>query len=347
MNNHSKLRDFDPNGTANTGNNIFGLPFGVDDSRLVFIPVPWDVTTSNHQGTHKGPGMILQQSYQIDLYDPSAVNAWQEGMAMEPIDTSLVQKNHQLRSKAEQVITFLESGKKVEDNKHIEELVETVNTGCSNMIAGLEHKCLQYIANGQLPFLVGGDHSVSTGLIRALARHHDHFGILQIDAHADMRNAYQGFLHSHASVMHHAMLNDRVSKIIQAGVREFCDEERRFMSKHPARLHAYTDHTLHKRLFGGASWDSICREIVGHLPDKLYVTFDVDGLDPANCPGTGTPVPGGLSFNQALYLLETALKSGKRFIGADLVETGPGITDGIISSRLLFRMAGMVIKSNQ
>ncbi len=347
MNNENKFRDFDPDGTANTGNNIFGLPFSVDDSRLVFIPVPWDVTASNHQGTHKGPGAIVQHSYQTDLYDPSATNAWKKGMAMEPIDTFVLQKNHHLRSKAEQVISFLESGKRVEDNQHIQELIETINTGCSNMIAGLEKKCLHYIDNGQLPFLVGGDHSVSTGLIRALTRYHDRFGVLQIDAHADMRNAYQGFLHSHASVMHHAMLNNHVSHIIQVGVREFCDEESRFMSKHHTRLHTYTDHNLHKRLFEGESWDGICQDIVNHLPDKLYVTFDVDGLDPANCPGTGTPVPGGLSYNQSLYLLETALNASKRFIGADLVETGPGITDGIISSRLLFRMAGMIIKSNE
>jgi agmatinase len=86
---------------------------------------------------------------------------------------------------------------------------------------------------------------------------------------------------------------------------------------------------------------------VKKLPEEVYVSFDVDGLDSALCPGTGTPLPGGLSFNQATYLLETIINQGKKIIGADLVETGPGEIDGIVSSRLLFRLAGMIIKSQK
>lgn len=340
------LKNYDPNAAGVTTNNIFGLPFDVNNARVVFIPVPWDVTVSNHAGTAKGPENILSNSFQIDLYDPVAPGRWQKGMAMEPIDPEVIKNNATTRLLAKEVINFLEKGGDPAKDACISSKINKINDICSELMSKVEHKALQYLENGQLPFIVGGEHSVSIGLIRALARNNE-FGMLQIDAHADLRKDYEGFTNSHASVMRNASSIHNVSRIVQAGIREVCPEEEDVIAEQPDKIKTYFDHELHQRLFKGESWAAICDEIAESLPENVYITFDVDGLEPACCPGTGTPVPGGLSYNQALFLLETVAKKGKRILGADLVETGPGSTDGIVSCRLLYRMAGMMIKSNE
>ncbi len=346
MNTEDKLSQFNASAVGNKNNNIFGLPFEVEESRLVFIPVPWDVTVTNTKGAAQGPMNIFSNSFQIDLYDPIVPGAWKAGMAMEQIDPGMISTNQQVRMQAEQVIRFLEEGGEADDSRHIQELINSVNNACESLALSLEKSTLQYMDNNQLPFMIGGDHSCSTGQIRALAREHE-FGILQIDAHADMRKDYQGFTHSHASVMRNALETNGVTQIVQVGIRELCNEEVQVISQNHKKIKTYFDHDMHERMFEGENWSDICREIIEKLPDKIYISFDVDGLEPSLCPGTGTPVPGGLSFNQAVYLLETAMKSGKRIIGADLVETGPNPLDGIVSCRIVYRMAGMMIKSNE
>lgn len=342
-----KLKAFDPNGVGNMSNNIFGLPFDVSESRLVFIPAPWDVTTSSQAGTADGPANILHHSFQIDLFDPLLPDAWKQGMAMEKVDPSIVRKNREIRKPARNIIDHLEAGNSLHGNDPMQSELSRVNKACGDYMALIEKKCLQYLRNGQVPFIVGGEHSVSIGLIRALARRHDDFGILQIDAHADMRKTYQGFTHSHASVMRLAAETKGVSNIVQVGVRELCGEELQFISRRNHVIKTFYGHDMHRRLFEGEPWSGICRDIIEMLPDKVYLTFDVDGLEPAWCPETGTPVPGGITFSQAVYLMEAVFHAGKHVVGADLVETGPGKIDGIVSSRLLYRMAGMVIGSNQ
>ena len=346
MNTEDKLSQFNASAVGNKNNNIFGLPFEVEESRLVFIPVPWDVTVTNTKGAAQGPMNIFSNSFQIDLYDPIVPGAWKAGMAMEQIDPGMISTNQQVRMQAEQVIRFLEEGGEADDSRHIQELINSVNNACESLALTLEKSTLQYMDNNQLPFMIGGDHSCSTGQIRALAREHE-FGILQIDAHADMRKDYQGFTHSHASVMRNALETNGVTQIVQVGIRELCNEEVQVISQNHKKIKTYFDHDMHERMFEGENWSDVCREIIEKLPDKIYISFDVDGLEPSLCPGTGTPVPGGLSFNQAVYLLETAMKSGKRIIGADLVETGPTPLDGIVSCRIVYRMAGMMIKSNE
>lgn len=346
MSEKDALQGFNPNATGNTSNNIFSLPFTPDSAKVVFIPMPWDVTVSNFEGTSAGPSKIFESSFQIDLFDPFAPGAWQEGMAMEEIDPALVSRNQHLRKRASHYINFLEMGGDPEGHEDMQEIIREINDASDALSLELELKSLMYLEQEKIPVVVGGEHSVPLGLIRAMARKRPGFGILQIDAHADLRNTYQGFIQSHASIMHNALQTEGVGKLIQVGIREICPEEVQVISQNPSRIRTYFDRELHNRVFEGESWSEICNEIVEKLPNEVYVSLDVDGLDPALCPGTGTPLPGGLSFNQANFLLETIVNHGKKIIGADLVETGPGDMDGIVSSRLLFRLAGMIIKSN-
>lgn len=339
-------KGYDPSKVGITTNNIFGLPFTPDNSSLVFIPVPWDVTTSNYAGTSKGPENILKASYQIDLFAPAAPNVWQKGMAIEEIDASLFARNTNLRREAEAYIEFLEAGGDLETDSNMLQKLQHINSACESVMREIKEKTFARLNRKQIPFLVGGDHSISSGQIEALAEK-NRFGILQIDAHADLRNNYMGFTHSHASVMHRALQTQGVRKIVQVGIREICPEEQTVIDHNPDKIKTFFDHRIHQELYNGKNWDDVCNQIVKELPDNVYITFDVDGLEPACCPGTGTPVPGGLTYNQAVYLIEKVVQSNKKIVGADLVETGPTTIDGIVSCRLLFQMASMILKSNQ
>lgn len=338
------MDDFNPSGVGMTNGNIFGLPFGIEESKLVFIPVPWDVTVSHREGTCLAPGEILAQSAQIDLFDPFAVNAWRCGMAMEAIDRDILSRNKSLREQAIPYIQFLEQGGNPAHNQDMMRIAATINEACEALHRVIESKCKGYIGQGQLPFLVGGDHSLSYGMIKAHAAAFPGIGILQIDAHADLRDQYQGFIHSHASVMRNAMQLEDVSVLVQVGIREWCDQEQEYMDMHRERIISWFDRDLHAAIYRGKSWHQLCKKMIKPLPQYVYVSFDIDGLAPAFAPNTGTPVPGGLSFNQACYLLEQLTESGRTIVGADLVETGADAFDAMIACRLLYKIAGMMLK---
>jgi agmatinase len=195
--------------------------------------------------------------------------------------------------------------------------------------------------------LVGGDHSTPLGLIQAVAKHHDAFGILHIDAHADLRNAYMGFSHSHASIMYNALQLPSVKQLVQVGLRDISAGEVAMINDNNERLHGFFARDLHGREFNGESWKSVCNDILSRLPQKVYISFDIDGLDPSQCPSTGTPVPGGLDYSRVLFLFEQIVESGRTIIGFDLVETGPDAMDGIIACRILYKTIALMLKSNQ
>ena len=197
--------------------------------------------------------------------------------------------------------------------------------------------------------LVGGDHSTPYGLIRALGKYHDSFGILHIDAHCDLREKYEGFIFSHASIMHNVLHDVRqVEHIVQVGVRDFSQAEKQ-LAESSGRVTQFDDQRLLEAEFAGRTWDDVCREIIATLPEKVYISFDIDGLDLPYCPHTGTPVPGGLSFNKAVRLLQL-LGRERRIIGFDMVEVCPSETDHIdasVGARILWKLCGQTLLSNQ
>ena len=198
----------------------------------------------------------------------------------------------------------------------------------------------------KIPGVVGGEHSVPLGAIRAAADAHGDFGILHIDAHLDMREAYEGFKYSHASIMFNVLSTlPKVTKIVSVGIRDFGEKEVDFAKSQADRVSIFYDADMQERMLEGEKWSAIVAEIVAKLPTKVYISFDIDGLDPSLCPHTGTPVPGGLSFAQASLLLEAVKKSGKKVIGFDLVEVAPEPHHGIewdanVGARILYKLCG-------
>jgi agmatinase len=347
------LSSFDPNSVGLKTNNIFGLPFSIDDSELVLLPVPWEVTVSYRNGTARGPENIFNASMQIDLYDADVPDAWKKGYFMLAEDKNIRKKSNYLRQCAELIISCLSEGGDLKCNDQLQHKLKEVNDGTLMLRDWVYEMTRNLLKEGKLVGLVGGDHSTPLGLIKALGDVHSEFGILQIDAHADLRNAYEGFIYSHASIMYNVLKETpQVNKLVQVGIRDYCDEELDLIRANPERIRTFFDADIKSRLYEGDTWKMVCADIVNALPDKVYISFDIDGLDPKLCPDTGTPVPGGFEMEQIFYLFQQLHLSGRKIIGFDLneVSCGEHATDGIdaiVGARVLYKMCNYLTASKE
>lgn len=343
------LSSFDPNSVGLAGNNVFGLPFSQDNAAVVLLPVPWEVTVSYRNGTARAPEHIFDASLQIDLYDPDVTGGWKKGFYMLPTDKEILKRSDYLRSCAELIIAHLVEGGEVASNKDLQHKLEEVNKGGAMLVDWVCEATRNLLKQGKKVGLIGGDHSTPLGFIKALAEVHDSFGVLQIDAHADLRKAYEGFTYSHASIMYNVLeMIPQMTRLVQVGVRDYCDEEMDVITRNPERVKTWFDHDIKEREFEGATWQQICHDIINDLPAKVYISFDIDGLDPKLCPNTGTPVPGGFEAAQVSYLFKLLHASGREIIGFDLNEVSPGIgeqesIDSIVGARMLFKLCNYMV----
>lgn len=310
---------------------IFGLPYEIDEADLILLPVHLDVTVSYNDGTAKAPDLILDESSQLDLSLLNVHNPWELKMAMSERFVAS-SKNEIQRGRARNIIKALESGKQPEEDQ-----IQFVNEFCESIHLEIQLLAEKFLGQDKLVAVVGGDHSSPLGLIRALAKKQS-FGILQIDAHMDLREDYERFTYSHASIMFNAMKEEGVSSLTQVGIRDFCEEEEHYIENSEKPIHVFYDEAIYSETLE-TPWSNVVTKIIETLPASIYISFDMDGLDPSLCPHTGTPVPGGLTFNQIIYLLDEIVKSGKRIIGFDVCETGNDAWDANVASRILFRLA--------
>ena len=348
MSKQDKINNFDPNGLGDAKNNIYGLPFTTEEAEVVIIPVPWEVTVSYSAGTALGPQVIYNASYQVDLFDPKIEDAWKIGIAMDTASDDIASKSESLRRKAEKYIEMLVEGEVAEPGSEMDEIRTLINEECVKMNTWVKTKALSFIDKNKIVALLGGDHSTPLGLMQALAERNNSFAILQIDAHADLRDAYEGFEFSHASIMFNALKIPQVSKLVQVGIRDYCQAEFDIINSSNGRVVTFFDRDIKHKQLEGTPWSSICNDIISQLPNEIYLSFDIDGLDPKLCPNTGTPVAGGFEFEQILMLIERIVDSGKRIIAFDINEVAPGGDewDANVGARLLYRIANMVAKSN-
>jgi agmatinase len=248
-----------------------------ESARAVVIPFGLEASVSYGGGTSTGPAAILAASQQLELYD--------DEFAREPyLDYGIAAVREP--AIASSLPAALEQ---------LDGLVEAV------------------VSAGKFPFVLGGEHSLTAGAIRPLARRHKDLVVLQFDAHADLRDGYQGEHFSHASAMRRVLDNPGVS-LVSVGIRAVSTPEVEF-------YHANRDRITIHWAKDQARWD--IEEIVKPLSGRpVYVTFDIDAFDAAVMPATGTPTPGGLGYWQALDILRQACAAGN-VVGADLVEFAP------------------------
>ena len=339
----------DPNGVGQKGDFLFGLPYTVEESELVILPVPWDLTVSYGDGTRKGPQAVLDASSQLDLEDPVVSEAWTLPRQLLPLDLRWQQRSKSERRWVESYLRWLENGQNPEQASEMAAGLQTANEKCGYLLDWVRTQARHYRNLGKTVAILGGDHSTPLGLMEVLGQDLDSFGILHIDAHMDLRNAYEGFDYSHASIMFNALRIPSLSRLVQVGIRDYCPAEKE-CAEQDERVTVWTDHALASAMHRGTHWHDLCLEIVKALPEQVYISFDIDGLRPCYAPGTGTPVPGGLEYNQALHLLEVLYQSGRRIVGFDLVEVAPSKGDrewnGNVGARLLYRLSNLCLASN-
>jgi agmatinase len=343
------LSQFDPNAVGNPNNNIFGLPFSEEDARLVLLPIPWEVTVSYGAGTARAAENICKASRQVDLFDQDGDYGWKQGFYMRDIDKRILMKSDYLRKEAELYIDYISRGEQVEKNKFMCKSLKDINEGSAILNTWVYEQSKELLDKGKLVGLIGGDHSTPLGFMKALAEKHGDYGVLQIDAHCDLRKSYENFIYSHASIMYNA-LNElpAISKLVQVGVRDYGDDEWQYICNSNYRVITYFDKHIKERQFEGDTWKHIVDEIINQLPQKVYVSFDIDGLDRKYCPNTGTPVPGGFESEQVFYLLRKLHESGRKMIGFDLVEIAVGQTDwdSNVGARCLWRLCNLLMLNN-
>lgn len=316
---------------------------------MIVIPVPWEPTVSYRRGTSKGPGAILRASRQIDLFDLHTGRPYEQGIAMLDVDPDIVRWNAEACAAAEPVLA---AGGVTGGDRDLEARLEAVNALSRRLNERVAEIAARWLEKDRIVATVGGDHSSPYGAIAAHAARYPRMGILHVDAHADLRRAYEGFTDSHASIMYNvATRHPNIGKIVQVGLRDMSEDELKFIRESNGRIVAHVDASIADRLFEGEPFHLIADAIVEDLPDDVYVSFDIDGLDPALCPSTGTPVPGGLTFQQAVALIGRIQKTGRRIVGFDLNEVAPKDDhdewDGNVGARLLYKLIGYALLSRR
>ena len=260
------------------------------------IPVPFERSVSYGTGTAAGPAAILEASGQLELFDGRSIPAAAGIHTSPPIDC---------------------------DGTTLE------------VLSRIEDRVAATLALNKIPVVLGGEHSVTCGVIPALAQQYADFGVIQFDAHADLRDNYEGSRHSHACVMRR--IHERRIPIYQLGTRSYSLEEHHYRQEQ--RI-AYRDAEDIWR--SGADL-----RLPADFPEKVYITFDIDGLDSAIIPATGTPVPGGLSWYQAVWLVEEIMNT-RICIGFDVVELAPisGLHGpSFAAAQLTYAMMGYLTRS--
>ncbi|MEJ2515799.1 MAG: agmatinase family protein [Gammaproteobacteria bacterium] len=344
-----KYRDFDPNAASTADSGIFGLPHSEDEAAVVYLPVPWEATTSYGGGTSKGPSAILEASRQVDLYDLDVLKPYEPGLHMLPQSREVLAWNEAAKTAAQRII---EAGGDVGDDEALASDLETVNTLGGKLNDYVFAETSRLLEAGKLVGVVGGDHSVPFGALRAMAERQAAFGVLHIDAHSDTRKAYEGFTWSHASIMHNVLEHiPQVAKLVQVGIRDVCEAEIDYCRKQGERVEVFFDRDLQRRKLEGTAWARLAADVIENLPPEVWISFDVDGLDPRFCPNTGTPVPGGLDFQEANFLLSSLVRSGRKIIGFDLNEVAPNLAspedewNQNVGARLLYKLSAWMLVS--
>jgi agmatinase len=342
------IEGFDPNGVGLKNGNFIGLPFDEQTAGIVLLPVPWDVTVSYRDGTATAANNILEASSQLDLFDADVKDAWKAGIYLRPIDEYWLKTSRTLRPKAQRYIQALETGKKT-DTKVMQESLNAIHAASVSLKEWVYQQTDSLLEKGKIVGLIGGEHSIPLGYIEALTTRYEDIGILHIDAHLDLRQAYEGFTYSHASIFNNVLKINGVSKLVSVGIRDYCQEELDVVEASGKRCKVFFDHKIKEAMFVGITWAEICKKIVKALPKNVYISFDIDGLDPGLCPNTGTPVPGGLSYQEAVYLLRVLAESGKKIIGFDLCEVGGEghEWDGNVAARILYKLCNFAWKSRK
>lgn len=347
----------DHNDVAIHNGAYLGLDVDLREAEIVVFPIPWDVTTSYRPGTVNGPEAVIEASYQLDLFSPYLANVGDLKIGTLPLPSEWRLRSEELRKKTARYIGFLEEGGKPHESEEMRKILDEANQAAKELEAWSHREVAKLLREGRSVLTLGGDHSVPLGPIAAHLDQYPNLSILHFDAHADLRESYEGFEQSHASIMFNVLKLKNLGKLVQVGIRDVSEVEVDLSASHP-KVETFYDWKLQEARQNGRTWSDISAEIISHLGNEVYISFDIDGLDPKLCPNTGTPVPGGYELAEATSLIQAVVRSGRRIVGADLVEVAPAPRsqsgnamedqwDGNVGARLLFQLMVAVAQGRQ
>jgi len=320
--------------SADAGSGFFGLDHKPSDALIQVLPVAWEGSTSQGSGASACFPFLQSASHYVDLHHERYGSAYRAGIAC----------NDQMLSFSKQVQAKCKDGDKatVRDQLY------------ASILNELKKQTKTVLKQGSIPVVVGGDHSVPLGAMLAIddgvSAQGQEWGILHLDAHLDMRRSYEGMQNSHASIMYHVSQNARSLRgLVSVGIRDYCREE--ILHAGSISAHVLSDRKMRRRLAQGKSLSDVFAAAIKKLPEKVYLSFDIDGLDMTLCPSTGTPVPGGLLFHEMQLLLDLVVESGREVVGADLCEvvcvggSPHESVDAIVGARVLWELCNAAIAS--
>jgi len=273
----------------------------IEQAAFVVVPVPYDLTTTYQGGARKGPAAILEASCNMELYDEELdAESYRAGI-------------------------------------HTVPPLEAVAAGPEGMLERVEEAIDGVFELGKIPVMLGGEHSITLGAVRAAVKRYPKLSVLHLDAHADMRESYQGTPYSHACIGRRML---ELCPVVQAGIRSMSVEEAAFLRK--GTVPFYSAAAIRK----DRTWVS---KAVGHLSKDVYISVDLDALDPSVMPATGTPEPGGMLWQDVLELIREVCRK-RRVVGFDVVELAPipgMVAPDFLAARLAYRMMGYLSKKSR
>ncbi len=345
--------DFDPDGPASYSG-IFGLPPDLNDPLIPILSVPWEATCSYGTGTAFAPQAILHASYQVDLEDPIFGPIWKKGIQLIPPFSWLPPLATQARSAAAAGTPLFDAPPKGTP-MYAPELSanQAVVDGLSEVRTAAVRDWVFLRLEAQRPGILGGDHSCALGAFLALEQQQLPFSILQVDAHLDLRDTYEGYRESHASIMFNLLQRcPHLVSLVQLGIRDFSAKELSLANETP-KVYPHLLPNWRRKMQREKSFFDLVEQSLKALHPRVWVSFDIDGLSPSLCPHTGTPVPGGFDFDEASILLESLKKGGFEVLGFDLCEVAiqkkieePRSAweewDALVGARILYKLCGIL-----
>lgn len=330
------------------GGHYFGEMTMPEDADIVIVSAPWSVTADFGRGATYTPDAIIDQSLEKELYDVVSGISIEGRIATAEIDYHIQECSEQLGHDAERVVRA-KADKDSLVGDYVSRKIDNVNEGFAYMHSSVYKQVKHWASQNKRVAVVGGDHSVAFGAVKALAEECGEMGVLFIDAHADFGEG-EVFKYSHRTIARDIVEQiPNVTKLVQIGVRDLDRAEVEAIDAND-KVDVFYAEKVAQRRFEGASWGELCREFVAKLPQKVYISLDIDALKIEFCNNTNAPTPGGMTFDEVVYLVNCVVASGRDIVGFDISEIVTSLDekmDAIVGVRLLVKLSVAALRGRE
>lgn len=326
------------------GGYYFGDKTLPKDADVVIVSAPWSVTSDFGRGATYTPDAVIDASAECGLYDANSELSAEGRVATAEIDYNIQESSEHLGREAERIAHHTASSV----GEYAARKIAHINEGFAEMHTSIYKQAKYWAEQGKKVAVMGGDHSVTFGAVKALAECNEGMGVLFVDAHADFSREGEVYNYSHRSIARNIVEEiPSVERLVEIGVRDISRVEAEELKAND-NVELFLAERLAAKRFEGASWGDLCREVVAALPQKVYISLDIDALKIEFCNNTNAPVPGGMTFDEVTYLINAVVESGREIVGFDIVEVVSKIDnkmDAIVAARLLSKMCVASIRS--